>query len=724
MSQHLPHQDLSPYIEITKMHLDNQAVMAAARASNLLVAEPDIYDSIPLGYFDISDGEVEQVGGGRRGPRRSISPSNTTPTRLCSRIKPTSRLLDMSLSDGRQDKALASVRRAMDARQTQLPSESKSSLDEYLEDNGFEPLPLPPPPRPGRWPQMHSTQHVRSSEQSRSKDDRPCLSPFAMPSPSPSPFRQESSHPALSEKGGSPAPTRLPNTSSRSRSQQPDKSDDNIRQRSSVPSPSHRSSPVLMAPPSSPCSRNPASSQIDLSAHSRKLAEVLAANNRLAPKSLNDQPSAPSPGNCTDSETSYEPERRPNDHADDPAPSFNVNIIPPTPATQKAASGRPSKAVLQLYADKFEEVDRIFLELAEQCGRSIQKIRRQYNKHHSQPNYSGNVWNIYQRYFTEHLEQELARLPGQSLHPLKEPCSAAFSQFQTDHKDNWRDILTTWSNIVDLDTAGMTRAHRKKEFLKHVEALVHIAERGMQDGFETVFLCCGNVVNDDGQLGYTHTTEGSEDFWKIRFNRDEHTILGHLKAHVFNLASLSVIQSKDSYPEKDPVPAPQPPPGQQESDSSRGGQADHTTPELQQRRDTAEIQALQKALIARAQDSGLNLTNKSRQFPWKTMLSVLANDGYQLLNWPADQCPFPGAPTRNGRRGKGITGLLKEQILALQCSLQDPTFPLTFHKYSGSNTDLVKGRQPVIIGAPPKPDHQDRVKTSHGRRQFVDTTTY
>ena len=60
------------------------------------------------------------------------------------------------------------------------------------------------------------------------------------------------------------------------------------------------------------------------------------------------------------------------------------------------------------------------------------------------------------------------------VHPSKEPCSAAFSQFQIDHKDSWREILTMWADIVDLDTTGMTRAHRKKEFLKHTDALVHI----------------------------------------------------------------------------------------------------------------------------------------------------------------------------------------------------------------------------------------------------------
>ncbi|KIL55538.1 hypothetical protein M378DRAFT_17852 [Amanita muscaria Koide BX008] len=105
------------------------------------------------------------------------------------------------------------------------------------------------------------------------------------------------------------------------------------------------------------------------------------------------------------------------------------------------------------------------------------------------------------------------------------------------------------------------------------------------------------------------------------------------------------------------------------------------------------------------------------------MLAVLANAGYQLFHWPADQCPFPGDPAPKGRRGKGITGLLKEQINALQCSLQDPNYPLTFSKYSGSTTDLVNGQQPVIIGAPPKRDDRNRVKTSHALRQFVDAST-
>ncbi|KAM6489017.1 hypothetical protein JOM56_015529 [Amanita muscaria] len=690
----------------------------------LLVAEPDTYDSIPAGYYDFSDAELEQVGGGRRGPRRSISPSNQTPTRLRPRIKPTSRLLEnMNMPEGGRDRALTFVKRAMDARQAQPPAplveshisefeiDKGQSFDEYLEEDtdSFEPLPLPPPPRPGYQPQGHSAHHARPSEQPRSKDERPCLSPFSLPHQSPSPcnlLERESPHPAVN---ASPCLT----------SQCSDESDNSSGQHSSMPPRSHQPSPILLAPPSSPCSGNPPSSKSNSSAHSKKLAEILAANRRLAPKSPTlpiDQMSAPSPGHCT--ETSHRPAHC-SDHTEVPAPSFNVNIIPPTPATQKVTGGRPNKAISKLFADKFDEIDKIFSGLAEQSGRSVQKILTQYNRRHSCVNYSGNAWNMYQRYFAENLEQELARLPD-PLPPLKEPCSAAFSQFQVDHKDSWRGILSTWCDLVDLDTAGMTPAHRKKEFLKHAEALAHVAERGMRDGFETAILCCGNVVNDDGQLGYIQTTEGLEDFWKVRFNRDEDNILGHLKAHAFNLASLSIIKNEDPYPEKDPVLSP---PVNEASDPSCSWLVSRTTPEPQGRRDTVEIQALQKALIARAQDSGLDLVNKSRQFPWKTMLAVLANAGYQLFHWPADQCPFPGDPAPKGRRGKGITGLLKEQINALQCSLQDPNYPLTFSKYSGSTTDLVNGRQPVIIGAPPKRDDRNRVKTSHALRQFVDAST-
>ncbi|KAH7919655.1 hypothetical protein BV22DRAFT_849319 [Leucogyrophana mollusca] len=52
----------------------------------------------------------------------------------------------------------------------------------------------------------------------------------------------------------------------------------------------------------------------------------------------------------------------------------------------------------------------------------------------------------------------------------------------------------------------------------------------------------GNVVHSDMSLGCVHETPGATEFFVVRFRAEEDTVLGHFKAHLFNLVSLAVVK--------------------------------------------------------------------------------------------------------------------------------------------------------------------------------------
>ncbi|KAG9310918.1 hypothetical protein JVU11DRAFT_8784 [Chiua virens] len=61
-------------------------------------------------------------------------------------------------------------------------------------------------------------------------------------------------------------------------------------------------------------------------------------------------------------------------------------------------------------------------------------------------------------------------------------------------------------------------------------------------GFEAVMVICGNIVNEDASLGYSHTTTDASNFWEDCCRACPYTIIGHLKAHVYNFVLLKSVE--------------------------------------------------------------------------------------------------------------------------------------------------------------------------------------
>ncbi|KAG2056657.1 hypothetical protein BDR06DRAFT_970017 [Suillus hirtellus] len=77
---------------------------------------------------------------------------------------------------------------------------------------------------------------------------------------------------------------------------------------------------------------------------------------------------------------------------------------------------------------------------------------------------------------------------------------------------------------------------------RHPKEVAHPLESGsVKLGFEAAIVLCGKVVNKDGSLGHCYNTPGAAGFWETWCHTSDDAIIGHLKAHVYNITSLSTV---------------------------------------------------------------------------------------------------------------------------------------------------------------------------------------
>ncbi|KAG2136084.1 uncharacterized protein EDB93DRAFT_1106955 [Suillus bovinus] len=233
-------------------------------------------------------------------------------------------------------------------------------------------------------------------------------------------------------------------------------------------------------------------------------------------------------------------------------------------------------------------------------------------------------------YFKDHTEQELARVghevpaDGGSLVPwsmlgmsIRTKC---YNLFKEAFPDTYKDIL-----IADSTAAKFS--------------------------FETTMVICGKIVNQDASLGQVHTTPGTAEFWSTRCRADDDTIIGHLKAHVYNKTSLTVVD--DAFNDL---------PEYNGDASSRDADS---IPSTKVEGHDESLQWLKKAIAKQVTKLGGKFAS-DKNFPWKMMPSSLASGGLNIEGYPAHKCLMLGEshdPTSKNNKGIGV--LMFKEVAAL-----------------------------------------------------------
>ncbi|KAG2351507.1 hypothetical protein BDR07DRAFT_1501185 [Suillus spraguei] len=131
-----------------------------------------------------------------------------------------------------------------------------------------------------------------------------------------------------------------------------------------------------------------------------------------------------------------------------------------------------------------------------------------------------NHWNAYSSYFKANPQQELKRLGDMA------------PEGSWDAKCNF---------LMGVQQTVAMWAQEVHNFGKKVSAMMDITAAHFR--FEGALVTCGKVVNQDSSLGLAHTTAKAAGvgFWLTCCKANDDTIIGHLKAQVYNLTSLGVI---------------------------------------------------------------------------------------------------------------------------------------------------------------------------------------
>ncbi|OAX32111.1 hypothetical protein K503DRAFT_787412 [Rhizopogon vinicolor AM-OR11-026] len=397
--------------------------------------------------------------------------------------------------------------------------------------------------------------------------------------------------------------------------------------------------------------------------------------------------------------------------------SLTTNIIPPTPLkdagsnssiarggqdyedTPASTSGEPfitgrksadTQAILEA---GFIDIEQSFLQLSESTSMPIQQIINSFLKSHGRTTVNTNFWNIYAcSYFKDNVEEELARvgavLPADGGSPNTSIRTKCYELFKGAFPDTYKNILTVYDEMKMLSGSPHTVSQHAQELQKYYKRLFStIDSAAAKFGFETAVIICGKIVNQDASLGQVHMSPGAADFFSFQCHADDDTIIGHLKAHVYNKTSLTTVEEafNDESPEH-----------KKEEDTFPKAQDVSTEPT--EGRDEG-IQWFKKEFPLRVAQQGGSIP--PGDFPWKQMIGILADAGLFIKGYPAHKCLMPGEYSSVSAKNKGIAGLPREGITALVDALKAGTMRVV-KSSSKLRASLIASELPVIIGeAPP-----------------------
>ncbi|KAG2056555.1 hypothetical protein BDR06DRAFT_969939 [Suillus hirtellus] len=242
-----------------------------------------------------------------------------------------------------------------------------------------------------------------------------------------------------------------------------------------------------------------------------------------------------------------------------------------------------------------------------------------------------------------------------------------YEKFKNTFADAYQDILLKHEEVALLGLSPQTIAQHGQAFQKHYQSVINILKSGSaMFGFEAAIMLCGKVVNEDGSLSHFYHTPDATGFWETQCHASDDVIISHLKAHMYNTTSLSVVH--EAFP------------------GTKDKSHDNLMPSLTN--DTASFGGK---------------INSTKIFPWKLMPAVLVEANLSIQGYPMYKCLLPGEAHSKLALNKDIGALMQKEIVVLVDSLKSGTMHLT----QFSNKDqaaLIASQKPIIEGEAPPPE--------------------
>ncbi|KAH0828949.1 hypothetical protein J3R83DRAFT_2377 [Lanmaoa asiatica] len=276
--------------------------------------------------------------------------------------------------------------------------------------------------------------------------------------------------------------------------------------------------------------------------------------------------------------------------------------------------------------------------------------------------------------------------------------------------EQWKEILEVFELTEMTKSLDQTICQRSQTFNKIRRKIVQILDiAAAKHGFQAAIVMCGNIVNEDMSLAFQHTTRGAIGFWGSRCRAHPDTIIGHLKAHVYDDASLRIVEDafKD---EADAEKASELPRNNVETSESVKD-VEHAVPTMHSNRPSLPSSDFEPSMdegdpSSRIKESFIKLVErcsvdtsklKGNNFPWKTLLSFLASKSLVLQGYPHGIL-MPGQCRHEGMCTKGINDLtLAEKLATLVCDQGKATYdPASGSEGTSSSSNPPLVQRPVI----------------------------
>ncbi|KAI6128649.1 hypothetical protein EDD16DRAFT_1472030, partial [Pisolithus croceorrhizus] len=219
-----------------------------------------------------------------------------------------------------------------------------------------------------------------------------------------------------------------------------------------------------------------------------------------------------------------------------------------------------------------------------------------------------------------------------------------FSLFKAEYKDTYSMILETWKEAKELENMGSMLTRWQQVFDKSKKNLNHMfTVLSKAHGFEGAYLLAGWVVNQDGGLGHVFMTPSAEKFFATCCHASDNEIIGHFKAHIYNMVSLQAVDEVFKAPKTDGID------------------------------DEVEVcirvQGPWPSIDTVTEECG-QTWGSGKLFPWKQMIHRLASSELVLVNWP-EGVMFPGEEHASHTMSKGISDLTWVECSKLLAALND-----------------------------------------------------
>ncbi|KAJ2932561.1 hypothetical protein H1R20_g4553, partial [Candolleomyces eurysporus] len=206
------------------------------------------------------------------------------------------------------------------------------------------------------------------------------------------------------------------------------------------------------------------------------------------------------------------------------------SVTSSTESAEKA--GRPTKEENRIADKAANSVEKIIDKTSKRLNRSRRFVVNRINKHLSPAEritVKPSDWSYYVGYYSRHAEEERERLGDSKAYATKE----SFESFKEAYPDDWLELIET-DHALSRSKVHKNIGERQTSFNKFCQSVTDLISSAESMGFEAVFVACGSVVNEDGNLGAYHQTKRLQGFVEKRLKKGmtPDSFLGQAKSHV------------------------------------------------------------------------------------------------------------------------------------------------------------------------------------------------